>query len=169
MPVLPVGCRGAQGAGCDGDLGVSGRPEPAGRGELEGRGTETLQLGWLIRKEKKNQETDWHFVKLMNLRRKTRSCPAGKCAGPRPCVRQPTPQPERDRGFEFEDVLSRSREAASSEPRGSEAETRLSFSVSRRGCPRPGARGGWGAATALWHWERVGRRPAPRGMQTTSR
>lgn len=67
----------------------------------------------------------------------------GGVPAPVPPGRQPTPQPERDRGFEFKDVLSRSREAASSEPGGSEAKARLSFSVSRRGARSRGLAAGW--------------------------
>lgn len=40
---------------------------------------------WLLRKEEKREETVLHFVKLMQLRKKTRSCPAGRCASPCPC------------------------------------------------------------------------------------
>lgn len=134
MPLLLVGHRGAQGTGCDGDLRVSREPGPRGTGRERNR---DAAAGLAYEKREEEQETNLHF-KLMNLRRKTRSCPARRCAGPCPHVQQPTLQAERGRGFEFKDVLSRSREVAPSEPRRSEAKARLSSLVSRRGCLQPG-------------------------------
>jgi len=121
------------------------RAHASGRGEREARGTETLQPGWLTRKEEPGNR--FAFCRVNELKKEDEELPCGEVCQPLSRVRPPTLQPGRERGFGRRDVPSRSREVASSEPRWSEAEAQLCFSLPAAG--RSWQLGSWDRSVAL--------------------